>query len=133
MVSRTAESTAEPLRVLLVDDNEVIGHVLVEILRANRLEPVLASSAEDALRIASTDPPDVMVVDQGLPGLMGSDLIRIVRASEHEALRTVPIVGLSGRADSCAALVAAGASTFVRKPFRDLDLVAAIRAAAQRG
>jgi CheY-like chemotaxis protein len=116
-----------PPRVLVVDDNRAIRILLTQILELHGCATVEAERAEDALRLATQDPPDLMVVDQFLPGWSGAELIRMVRGSASGALRTIPIVGLSGRAGA-ADLVEAGATCFLAKPFNEHQLLGAVQA-----
>src|SRR5574337_1224334 len=115
------------ISVLLVDDSAALRHLLTQVLRANGFVPIHAASAEEALKAATAAPPDVVVVDQHLPGLSGSELIRMLRSSSVERRRSVPVVGLSGRDGSAERLLDAGASCFIAKPFHDSDLLDAIR------
>ncbi len=125
--------TMDSVRVLLVDDCQALEQLLAQILRANGLTPIHSHSAEDALVVATRDPPDVIVVDQNLPGLSGSEFIRIVRSAVDPRLRGVPIVGLSGRKESSELLTRAGASCFVGKPFHDSELLKAIQGVLRSG
>ena len=79
--------------------------------------------------MAVDERPAIAVVDQWMPGMTGAELIRILRAVPLPEVRAMPIVGLSGRGGSEHELLAAGAATFVAKPFGELDLVGAVRAA----
>jgi CheY-like chemotaxis protein len=117
-----------PPRVLVVDDNRAIRILLTQILELHGCATVEAERAEDALRLATQDPPDLLVVDQFLPGWSGADLIRMIRGSDSGALRTIPIVGLSGRAGA-AELVEAGATCFLTKPFNEHQLLGAVQTA----
>jgi two-component system KDP operon response regulator KdpE len=88
-----------------------------------------ASDGAAGLRLASTDRPDVVILDLGLPDMDGSDVIRGIRGWSQ-----VPIIVLSAReqeADKVAALDA-GADDFVTKPFGMDELLARLRAAARR-
>ncbi len=124
--SSTTTGTA-PIRVLLVDSSATLGRLLSAVLGSNGFVPVHASSAEEALAAATAATPDVIVVDDHLPGASGSELIRALRRSQVEPLRSVPAIGLSGRPGSAERLLAAGASCFIAKPFHDSSLLNAIR------
>jgi two-component system, OmpR family, KDP operon response regulator KdpE len=91
-----------------------------------RLCSVLVTVPADALRLIAADPPDVVVLDLGLPDLDGKDVIARVRAWSD-----VPIVVLSARereGEKIAALDL-GADDFVNKPFGVGELMARLRAA----
>jgi len=116
-------------RVLVVDDEPQILRALAINLRARGYDVDLAPSGEDALRMAADHHPDVVILDLGLPGISGIDVIRGLRGWS-----SVPIIILSAReaeADKIAALDA-GADDYVTKPFRLAELMARIRAALRR-
>jgi two-component system, OmpR family, KDP operon response regulator KdpE len=116
-------------RVLVVDDEPQILRALAINLRARGYEVDLAPSVEDALRLAADHHPDVVILDLGLPGLSGIDVIRGLRGWS-----SVPIIILSAReaeADKIAALDA-GADDYVTKPFGAGELLARLRAALRR-
>jgi two-component system KDP operon response regulator KdpE len=115
--------------VLVVDDEPQILKALAIILRARGYEVDLASDGEHALDLAARHHPDVVVLDLGLPGIGGVDVIRGLRGWS-----AVPIVVLSVRdagPDKVAALDA-GADDYVTKPFGMDELLARLRAALRR-
>src|SRR5258708_33291553 len=101
-------------RVLVVDDEPQILRALAINLRARGYDVDLAPSGEAALRLAADHHPDVVILDLGLPGISGIEVIRGLRGWSG-----VPIIILSAReaeADKVAALAAA-ADAYVSKPF----------------
>ncbi len=116
-------------RVLVVDDEPQILRALRINLRAREYEVCTAATGTEALDLASKHPPDLVVLDLGLPGLGGLDVIQGLRG-----WTTVPIIVLSGRADSTDKVEAldAGADDYVTKPFGMEELLARMRAAARR-
>jgi two-component system KDP operon response regulator KdpE len=89
----------------------------------------LATTGEAALELASRHPPDVVILDLGLPGMSGLEVIQGLRGWSR-----VPILILSAReaqADKVAALDA-GADDYVTKPFGMDELLARLRAALRR-
>ncbi len=114
------------LRVLVVDDNDLVRHLVRLIVESGGHVAIEAESGEIALQAAREDPPDVCVVDEVMPGMSGSELIRALRASADLRLRTVPVIGISGREGADRELLAAGASTFVAKPVEEQALLAAL-------
>src|SRR6516165_10594770 len=116
-------------RVLVVDDEPQILRALAINLRARGYEVDLAPDGEQALQLAGHHHPDVVVLDLGLPGIDGVDVIRGLRG-----WTSVPIVVLSVRdaqQDKVAALDA-GADDYVTKPFGMDELLARLRAALRR-
>jgi len=117
-------------RVLVVDDEAPIRRALEANLRARGYDVKLASTGEQALDLAARHHPDVVILDLGLPGIDGIDVVRGLRGWTN-----VPIVILSARGtepDKVAALDA-GADDYVAKPFGMNELLARIRAALRRG
>ncbi|MBQ1021026.1 response regulator [Micromonospora sp. D93] len=116
-------------RILVVDDEPQILRALRINLRARRYDVDVADTGAAALRAAASHPPDLVVLDLGLPDIDGVEVIRGLRG-----WTTVPIIVLSGRAgseDKVAALDA-GADDYVTKPFGVEELLARIRAVTRR-
>jgi two-component system KDP operon response regulator KdpE len=120
---------APTLRILCVDDEAPILKALAVNLRARDYDVDLAATGEDALRLAAAHHPDAVVLDLGLPGISGIEVIEGLRGWS-----AVPIVVLSARDaehDKIAALDA-GADDYVTKPFGMGELLARLRAALRR-
>jgi two-component system KDP operon response regulator KdpE len=116
-------------RVLVVDDEPQIRRALAINLRARGYQVDLAATGKEALKAVAGQPPDVIVLDLGLPGISGLEVIRGLRGWTQ-----VPIIVLSVRereADKVAALDA-GADDYVTKPFGINELLARLRAAVRR-
>jgi two-component system, OmpR family, KDP operon response regulator KdpE len=119
------------VRILVVDDAEPVRKILVQTLRAMGFDPSQADSGPAALRLVLTAPPDVAIVDQWMPDMTGAELVRLMRSSTDARIRSIAIIGLSGRPGSERELLAAGALTFLPKPFRIAQLTAALRLALE--
>ena len=116
-------------RVLVVDDEAGLRQALAINLRARNYEVTLASDGASALAVAARRPPDVVVLDLGLPDMDGTAVILGLRGWSE-----VPIIVLSARAgqgDKVDALDA-GADDYVSKPFGMDELLARLRAALRR-
>lgn len=124
---------SRPLRILVVDDNQLILRLLALVLEEVGFEVVPADSAEAALAIARADPPDLLVVDHELPGLSGADLVRALRWSGDLRLAAIPVVGVSAYPRAERALREAGAAVFVPKPIDEVALLEAVLAALSGG
>jgi len=117
-------------RILVVDDEPQILRALGTNLRARGFEIDLAETGEEALELAARHRPDLVIVDLGLPGIDGVEVVRGLRGWTN-----VPIVVLSVRdaeTDKVQALDA-GADDYVTKPFGMDELLARMRAALRRG
>ena len=117
-------------RVLVVDDEQPILRAMAVNLRARGYDVDVAATGEEALELASRHRPDVVVLDLGLPGIGGIDVIRGLRGWS-----AVPILILSARDDrgNKVAALDAGADDYVTKPFDMEELLARLRAALRRG
>ncbi|QCN98304.1 DNA-binding response regulator (plasmid) [Azospirillum argentinense] len=116
-----------PLRVLVVDDEPPIRRFLRTTLSAQGYDIAEAEDGAGALEAVRRRPPDLLVLDLGLPGIGGLEVIRRLRADGVAA----PIVVLSSRADEAGKVEALdlGADDYVTKPFGMDELLARIRAA----
>jgi two-component system, OmpR family, KDP operon response regulator KdpE len=115
--------------VLIVDDDAQILRTLAVTVRAAGYEVRCAANAHEALQVAAAAPPDLVVLDLGLPDGDGTDVIRALRGWTD-----VPIIVLSGRTGSSDKVRAldAGADDYVTKPFGADELLARLRAARRR-
>jgi two-component system, OmpR family, KDP operon response regulator KdpE len=116
-------------RVLIVDDDTQLLRALRINLTARGYTVVTAADGRTALRGAADHPPDVVVLDLGLPDLDGADVI-----TELRTFTRAPIIVLSARTDSTDKVRALdrGADDYVTKPFGVEELAARIRAAVRR-
>ena len=116
-------------RVLVVDDEAPIRRTMRANLAARGYDVDLAETGEQALQLAARHHPDVVLLDLGLPGMDGIEVIDGLRGWTQ-----VPIVVLSARGserDKVAALDA-GADDYISKPFGMDELLARLRAAVRR-
>ena len=117
------------IKVLVVDDEPQILRALRINLRARGYDVAVAADGAEALHIAATQQPEIVVLDLGLPDLDGLDVIHGLRG-----WTAVPIIVLSGRSGSSDKVAAldAGADDYVTKPFGVDELLARIRAVTRR-
>ncbi|MGH3846181.1 MAG: response regulator [Pseudonocardiaceae bacterium] len=113
-------------RILVVDDEAQLLRALRINLRARAYEVDTAQDGAAALAAVARRPPDVVVLDLGLPDIDGIEVITGLRGWTR-----VPIIVLSGRVDAADKIAAldAGADDYVTKPFNMDELLARIRAA----
>jgi two-component system KDP operon response regulator KdpE len=116
-------------RILLIDDEAPFVRALGIGLRARGYDVVTATTGEQGLERAAHDHPDMVVLDLGLPGIGGLDVLRALRA-----WTAVPVIVLSARHAEVTKVEAldAGADDYVTKPFGMDELLARIRATARR-
>ena len=116
-------------RVLVVDDEPQILRALRINLRVRAYDVHVAATGAEALEVAGRYPPDLVILDLGLPDLDGVEVIQGLRGWTK-----APIIVLSGRADSVDKVEAldAGADDYITKPFGVEELLARMRAAVRR-
>jgi two-component system KDP operon response regulator KdpE len=116
--------------VLVIDDEPQILRALRINLRARQYEVDTALTGSQALHQAAQHPPDLVILDLGLPDMDGVDVIAGLRGWTD-----APIIVLSGRADSTDKVEAldTGADDYVTKPFGMDELLARMRAVVRRG
>ncbi|MEU6787699.1 response regulator [Nonomuraea angiospora] len=116
-------------RILVVDDEPQILRALRINLVARHYDVDVAADGAAALRVAVDLPPDLVILDLGLPDLDGVDVIHGLRG-----WTAIPIIVLSGRAGNQDKIEAldAGADDYVTKPFGIDELLARVRAVTRR-
>ncbi|MEU1231139.1 response regulator [Streptomyces sp. NPDC005828] len=116
-------------RVLVVEDDAQLARALMINLKARKYEVAEAHDAATALRLVATEPPDVILLDLGLPDMDGIDLIRALRGWNR-----APVLVLSARSGSEDKIRAldVGADDYMTKPFSMDELLARLRAATRR-
>jgi len=121
--------TSPVLRILVVDDEPAIRRFLHTSLSAQGYRVHEAEDGASALASLRRSPVDVLVLDLGMPGMDGFEVIRQLRESGS----ALPIVVLSVRADEAGKVKALdmGADDYVTKPFGMDELLARIRAAVR--
>jgi len=111
--------------VLVVEDDDALRGALRASLHARKLQVLEARCGEDALQIAARDQPDLVLLDLGLPGIDGTQVLRTLRAQGP-----TPVVVLTVRDTQVEKVMAldAGATDYITKPFNTEELLARIRA-----
>jgi two-component system KDP operon response regulator KdpE len=116
-------------RVLVIDDEAPFVRALQISLRANGYEVDTAGTGEEGLRRAAAFHPDVVILDLGLPGIDGLEVLEALRVWTD-----VPVLVLSARHTEEAKVIAldSGADDYVTKPFTINELFARLRAVLRR-
>jgi two-component system KDP operon response regulator KdpE len=117
------------MRVLIADDDPQILRALRITLAARGYDVTVVSDGTAALEAAARTHPELVILDLGMPGLSGVDVVQALRG-----WTAVPILVVSGRSESWDKVEAldAGADDYVTKPFAIDELLARIRALSRR-
>lgn len=112
-------------RILIAEDEQRIVGFLEKGLRANGYTTVAVGTGVDAAALARDDSFDLMILDLGLPGIDGHEVLRQVRGRGER----LPIIVLSARTglDDTVGVLDGGANDHVAKPFRFEELLARVR------
>jgi DNA-binding response OmpR family regulator len=113
--------------VLVADDDDDILLLVTTRLRRDGFEVVSARDGDKALALAREQRPDVAVLDIGMPGLDGLEVLGRIRADDE--LREMRVVLLTAKAQESDVRrgYTAGADLYVRKPFSPAELSARVR------
>jgi DNA-binding response OmpR family regulator len=119
-----------PNHILLVDDDALLRRSVAFSLERAGYRVSTAANAEDALGLADRDPPDLVLLDIGLPGMDGLDALRRLRARPHAP----PVIFLTARRRELEQVLGLelGADDYITKPFDKDVLLAHIKAVLRR-
>ncbi len=124
------EPPGAPLRVLIAEDETIIRMDLRGLLEKNGMMVVAeAANGAQAVELARTEMPDVAILDLRMPVLDGVEAARRIYAE-----RPMPIVMLTAFSDraNLENAIEAGVFSYLVKPFRETDVIPAVRAAVAR-
>lgn len=129
----TASVVVRPIRLLVVDDHEVVRRGLLSLLdrRAGFRVVAEAGTAADAMEAIRRHRPDLVVMDVCLPDRSGIEVAREIRAG-HPSVRVVILTSYPDE-ETVFASIAAGASAYLLKQIRGRELANALRAVADGG
>ncbi|HET7694800.1 MAG TPA: response regulator transcription factor [Vicinamibacterales bacterium] len=132
MSGQDPASEKPPARVLVVEDDQHIRDLVALHLRLEGLEAVAAGDGTEGLRLARSEPFDLMILDVMLPGLDGITVTRAIRREPQ--LRDVPILMLTARREESDKVdgLESGADDYLTKPFGIREFMARVRALLRR-
>ena len=121
-------------RILVVEDeNDIAGLIKHTMERSGDAIVDIAISGDQALKLASENAPDLIILDLNLPVLGGLEVCRLLRT--RPATAKTPIIMLTARSTESDRVVGldAGADDYITKPFSPRELAARVRAVMRRG
>ena len=115
--------------ILIVEDDNHIKNLISTTLKVNKYSYLLATSGNEAIMLAVSHKPDIILLDLGLPDMDGVEIIKNVREWSN-----IPIIVISARSEDTDKIDALdlGADDYITKPFSVEELLARIRVATRR-
>jgi DNA-binding NtrC family response regulator len=113
------------LRILVVDDEEVIRDVLSTLLEREGYEVTVAATAGEALSLFETEPSDVILLDLMLPDRPGLELMREIRRQDPDAV--IVIVTAYSSIEGAIQAMREGAFHYIPKPFQNQEVLLTVR------
>jgi two-component system chemotaxis sensor kinase CheA len=111
--------------VLIVEDEWAIADWLEVVLSENAFNVLVAANGRDALDILKRETPDLVLTDFMMPFIDGAGLIAAM--AQHEKHRDIPVVVMTSLLEQVVRSRAGRISAYLRKPFREADLMKVIR------
>ncbi|BFM38161.1 PAS domain S-box protein [Synechocystis sp. LKSZ1] len=121
LTPKAPSSSPSPCRLLMAMGNSANGATLLHYLRARGYELLLAEEPETLLALATTQSPDLILLDLQAPSLQGLEMIRSLR--QTPTLSQMPILALTTEEREAAQCLAAGANDCLRQPVRPKELI----------
>jgi len=115
--------------VFVVDDDPSIRASLLDLLASHELQTIAFATAAEYMAYSRPDLPACLILDVGLPDITGLELQTRIAGTDHP-----PIIFITGHGDipTTVRAMKSGAVDFLTKPFREEDLLAAVKAAIAR-
>jgi two-component system, OmpR family, phosphate regulon response regulator PhoB len=120
------------IKILVVEDEQDLQQVLKFNLQQAGYHVRVTSSGSDALRVATQDPPDLVLLDVMLPDILGTDVCRVIKSTSSTA--HIPVIMLTARASESdrVAGLELGADDYVTKPFSVREVLLRVTAILKR-
>ena len=115
--------------ILIIEDDNHIKNLISTTLKVNKYNYLIATSGNEAIMIAVSHKPDIILLDLGLPDMDGVEIIKNIREWSN-----IPIIVISARSEDKDKIEALdfGADDYITKPFSVEELLARIRVATRR-
>ena len=117
------------VKILVVEDDPMVRNLIATTLKANSYPYLTAPDGASAIFMASSEQPDIVLLDLGLPDMDGVEIIRNIRSWSQ-----LPIIVISARSEDSDKITAldAGADDYLTKPFSVAELLARLRVTQRR-
>ncbi len=115
--------------ILIIDDESQIRKLLEIVLESHDYKAILASTGKEGIIMAASHPPDLILLDIGLPDKSGLDVLKELKAWYT---RSVIMLSVMDDEENIVTALDAGAADYLIKPFRSGELLARIRSALRR-
>ena len=119
-------------KILIVDDSKLSVRILSDILKNMGYDVVSAYSAKEALSMATSERPSLILLDIVLPDMDGIEVVSLV--SKRENTKDIPVIMVTSleQPEYLKAALDAGAMDYVRKPFSEVELTARVNSALRQ-
>jgi DNA-binding response OmpR family regulator len=114
-------------KILLVDDSGTILMMEKMILGREPYDLVTAKDGREAIEMAATERPDLILLDVVMPHLTGFEVLKELRARESTKTTPVILVTTRGEAANVEAGYAGGCNDYVTKPINSVELITKVR------
>ena len=118
-------------KVLVVDDEKGVRDLLHSFLNATGHQTIMASSGEEAIKLAKSESPNAILLDVKLPGIDGIETCRRLRAEEQT--RYIPVIMVTAFGTTETEATDAGADDLINKPFKLTDLAVRVKSLLRIG
>jgi DNA-binding response OmpR family regulator len=118
----SSPETVNKACVLIVDDDVRILRFIGASLRLNGYDVITTTCGEEALKLAESEKPNIMLLDVLMPIMDGFEVLRRLRAASD-----LPVIAISAHASSAETALSLGANNFLSKPFMPDELIRRIK------
>mgnify|MGYP000184405531 CR=1 FL=1 len=125
----TSPPALDEVSILVIDDEPALTEVMAVALGSRQFKVTVATNGEQALAAATVDPPDIVVLDLGLPDIDGIDVCRQLR---RWFANPIIVLSADGAESRKVEALDAGADDYVTKPFSPREIVARVKAILRR-
>src|SRR3989304_4006324 len=120
------------MRILIIDDEESMRHMLSIILKKEGYEVVSAESGQQALKVLGKDDFNFILCDIRMPDMDGLEFLKVVRSQESGVRSVVIMMSAYGTIDTAVECMRLGAYDYISKPFKADEIIITLKKAEER-